>query len=205
MPHGASSTRRTSANASSACFEAAYGPRKGSALRPPIEPMRTTRPRALPQRGQKRLHHGDLADDVHLELAAELVERDELERRRDRDPGVVDEAVAAPAPTATAAAAICSVSVTSSWSGSTPRAAQRIRVLGGAHAAVDPPTGAAQTKRARLPDPRRGSGDEDRELDELNRRGSSRGAPRARARTSRARRAPSPRGHASVFVNWTSR
>ena len=92
MPHGASSTRSTSANASSACFDAAYGPRNGSALRPPTEPM-STRARVLPERGQHRLEHGDLADDVHLELTAELVERDELERRRDRDARVVDEPV----------------------------------------------------------------------------------------------------------------
>ena len=46
-----------------------------------------------PERGQERLQHGDLPDDVHLELAAKLVERDELERRRDRDAGVVDEPV----------------------------------------------------------------------------------------------------------------
>ena len=42
---------------------------------------------------ENRLQHGDLTDDVHLELTSELVERDELERRRDRDPGVVDEPV----------------------------------------------------------------------------------------------------------------
>ena len=45
------------------------------------------------KRGKERLQHGDLPDDVHLELAAKLVERDELERRCDRDAGVVDEAV----------------------------------------------------------------------------------------------------------------
>src|SRR5262249_3093255 len=39
----------------------------------------------------ERLRHGDGADHVHLELAAELVEVDELERRADADPGVVHE------------------------------------------------------------------------------------------------------------------
>jgi hypothetical protein len=34
-----------------------------------------------------------LADDVHLQLAAKLVEGHELEWRRDRYPGVGDEAV----------------------------------------------------------------------------------------------------------------
>ena len=93
IPHGASSTRNESAIASSACFDAAYGPRNGSALRPPTEPISTTRPCDSAKRGKERLQHGDLPDDVHLELAAKLVERDELERRCDRDAGVVDEAV----------------------------------------------------------------------------------------------------------------
>ena len=46
---------------------------------------------AAAERGEKRLQHGDLADDVDLELPTQLVERHELERRRNRDPGVVDE------------------------------------------------------------------------------------------------------------------
>ena len=93
MPHGASSTRRTSANASSACFDAAYGPRNGQRATPADrahEHDATPRP---PKRREERLQHGDLPHDVHLELAAKLVERDELERSRDRDAGVVDEPV----------------------------------------------------------------------------------------------------------------
>ena len=50
-------------------------------------------PARTPERGKEGLRHSDLADDIHLELAAELVERDELERRGDRDPGVRDETV----------------------------------------------------------------------------------------------------------------
>ena len=46
-----------------------------------------------PKRGKNRLEDCDLPDDVHLELVAQLVERDELERRRDRDAGVVHEPV----------------------------------------------------------------------------------------------------------------
>ena len=42
---------------------------------------------------QERLRHGDLTDHVDLELATELLERDELERDRNRDPRVVDERV----------------------------------------------------------------------------------------------------------------
>ena len=46
-----------------------------------------------PQRREHRLGDGELADDVDLELAAELVERQVLERRGDRDARVVDEPV----------------------------------------------------------------------------------------------------------------
>src|SRR6476659_7654195 len=49
-------------------------------------------PRA-PKQWKARLQHGDLPDHVDLELAAELVERDELERRCNRYAGIVDEAV----------------------------------------------------------------------------------------------------------------
>ncbi len=43
--------------------------------------------------GHEGLRHGDLPDDVDLELMAQLVERHELERHRDRDARVVDERV----------------------------------------------------------------------------------------------------------------
>ena len=44
MPAGASSWRRDSAIASSANFDASYGPSNGVEIRPPMEPMKTTRP-----------------------------------------------------------------------------------------------------------------------------------------------------------------
>ena len=190
MPHGASSTRRTSANASSACFDAAYGPRKGNALRPPIEPMRTTRPRALPKRGQERLHDGDLADDVHLELAAELVERDELERSRDRDAGVVDEAVelAGRRPLRPPRSAPYRSRRARRARRRAPEAHPR---LGGAHTAVDPPARPASRSADASPIPDEAPVTRT-DFDELNRRGSSSEAPRVRARTSRAPRAPFP-------------
>ncbi len=141
-------------------MEAAYGPRKGSALRPPIEPMRTTRPPPPPQRGQERLHHGDLADDVHLELAAELVERDELERSRDRDPGVRDEPVQLGADDRGGRRDLLGVRDVEldRLDASSP---QRVRVFRGANAPVDAPASPAQTERARTADPRRGTRDED--------------------------------------------
>ena len=42
------------------------------------------------------LRNADLADDVHLELPAELFQRDELERDGERNARVVDEAVQLP-------------------------------------------------------------------------------------------------------------
>jgi len=45
------------------------------------------------QRGQHRLRDGDLADDVDVELAANVVDGNQLERTADADPGVVDERV----------------------------------------------------------------------------------------------------------------
>ena len=53
------------------------------------------------QRRQAELRHPQLPDDVHLELAAQLVRRQELERPGNRDARVVDQPVAArraPAP-----------------------------------------------------------------------------------------------------------
>ena len=72
-------------------------PEEGERAAPADRPHEHDPALRSPQRGEERLRHGDLADDVHLELAAELVERDELERGRDRDPGVVDETVERPA------------------------------------------------------------------------------------------------------------
>jgi hypothetical protein len=48
--------------------------------RPPIEPIRTTRPRRAAAR-QERLEHAQLADDVDVELPRQLVGGQELERR----------------------------------------------------------------------------------------------------------------------------
>lgn len=54
-------------------------------------PTRPRRPRIWPDQGQKSLDHGQRADQVDLELAAEVVERLELERAGLDDPGVGDE------------------------------------------------------------------------------------------------------------------
>ena len=42
---------------------------------------------------QESLCNGNLAEDVHLELPAQLIQRDELERNGKRDARVVDEPV----------------------------------------------------------------------------------------------------------------
>ena len=109
----------TSANASSACFDAAYGPRKGSALRPPIEPMRTTRPRARRSAGSSAWSTATCPTTFTSSW------------RRSSSSGTSSSgaAIAMPAlstspwssePTASAAAAICAASVTSSSTGSMP-------------------------------------------------------------------------------------
>ena len=51
---------------------------------PPTEPTKTIRPAAAADQRQRRLGDRDLADDVDVELAAQLVERQRLQRRRGR-------------------------------------------------------------------------------------------------------------------------
>ena len=119
-PHGLSSTRSESAIASSACFEAAYGPRNGSALLPPMEPMRTTRPRARRSAGRNACVTATwpttftsswcLSSSSGTSSSGAAIAIPALSTR----PSSVE-------PTASAAAAICSASVTSSRSASTPR------------------------------------------------------------------------------------
>ena len=93
MPNGRSSTRSESATASSACFEAAYGPRKGSALRPAIEPTKTIRPWRDGMRAGSACVTAICPTTIDLELVAQLLRRHELERRGKGDPSVVDETV----------------------------------------------------------------------------------------------------------------
>ena len=59
--------------------------------------MKTIRPRALADRRQHRLGDRDLAGQVDLDLAAEVLDRQRLQRARDGDAGVVDEPVEAAA------------------------------------------------------------------------------------------------------------
>ena len=119
IPHGASSTRNESAIASSACFDAAYGPRNGSALRPPTEPTSTTRPCERRSSGRNACSTATCPTTFTSSW------------RRSSSSGTSSSgaAIAMPAlstrpcsspPTTSAAAAIAAESVTSSWSGSTP-------------------------------------------------------------------------------------
>ena len=64
-------------------------------MRPPIEARKTIRPSAAADLRQHRLGHRHVGDEVDLELVAEVVERDRLQRAGDGDAGVVDEAVEA--------------------------------------------------------------------------------------------------------------
>ena len=54
-------------------------------MRPPIELMKTMRPRAWRIWLQHRLGDRDLADQVDLDLAAEVLDRQRLQRAGDRD------------------------------------------------------------------------------------------------------------------------
>ena len=101
---------------------------KAIATRPPIEETNTIRPRARRKRRQQRLGDGDLTEHVDLELPAQILRRDELERPAEADASVVDERVQAgpgraagaarpSPPTRAAASAICPASVTSRVSG----------------------------------------------------------------------------------------
>src|SRR5262249_1644499 len=109
----------------------------------------------------ERLRDRDLTDEVHLELPAELVEREELERHRDGDAGVVDEAlepvVAEPLCRSRDRGCVGHVEC------------DRLDVVGtktlgvgtGADAGEDAPARAGEAQRAGLADPGRGTGDDD--------------------------------------------
>ncbi len=81
MPCGRSSRRSESLSPSSPNFDALYAPTSGRPTRPPIELTFTIRPASAAQRGEERLGDRRLADQVDLELLAQLVDREELERR----------------------------------------------------------------------------------------------------------------------------
>ena len=83
---------------SSAHLDAWYGPPIGTATRPDTDPRVTTVPaRRARIAGQHRAGHALDADDVGLELGAQLVGRRLLERAELVVAGVVDEDVEAPA------------------------------------------------------------------------------------------------------------
>ena len=81
MPNGFSSRRSESATASSACFDAAYGREERQRAAPGDRAHEDDPALRAAQRGQEGLRHRDLPDEIDLELVAELVRRDELERR----------------------------------------------------------------------------------------------------------------------------
>ena len=94
MPSAASSLRSASATASIACFEAVYAPANGNASLPPDRADEDdSRPLGGAQRRQHRTGEGELADDVDLELLAQLVAGEQLERPREAETGVVDDSV----------------------------------------------------------------------------------------------------------------
>ena len=148
-----------------------------------------------PKRWKERLQHGDLPDDVHLELAAKLVERDELERCCDRDARVVDEAV--------------QLAADDLGGGRDRRGvrdvelerldavlAQPLGVLLAPDATEDAPAGRGKPESRCVPDPRRRSRDENRASHVLVGEPFRSQLGDRLARTSRAPRVPSPRAHA---------
>ena len=161
-----------------------------------IEPMRTTRPRLRRRAGRTPAPRRP-GRRRSPRAGGGLVERDELERSRDRPRR--SRRPSSTGPTIAAAAAICSASVTSSSTGSTSRARSASR-LPRSERPVDAPGRRKRSARARpIPDEAPGETD----FDELNRRGSSSGAPRG-ARTSQLSE-PHSAEDAVRLVNWTSR
>ena len=118
-------------------------------------------------RRQHRLGDGDVGGQVDLELAAEVGDRQRLERARDRDPGVVDQPVEA-----------CSVALLGDAVGRRgdllgardvedqrlqplgARLTQGVGVLLPADPRVDPPAARVEPERRRPPDPGRCPGDQ---------------------------------------------
>ena len=167
IPHGRSSRRSESEKPSSPNFDAAYAASSGTATLPPIELDVHDPPARGAQLGQERLRHGDLPDQVDLELAAEVVDRLVLERRRDGDARVVDEAGEA--------ATACLLhrvrrrrdrpgvgDVEDERRHAGELALQALAVLRLAHAGEDIEALAREPPRARLPDSAGGAGDNDR-------------------------------------------
>ena len=91
-PKGCISWRSESPIASIAYLDAPYGPSMPMAFLPPDRGHEGHPPLCGAQSREQRLGDRNLSDDVDLELAPPLVDGDSLDRARDRDAGVVDEA-----------------------------------------------------------------------------------------------------------------
>jgi hypothetical protein len=57
-----------------------------------IRPLGTLQRRVGPEQRPERLRRNDRADDVDVQLAAELIDREFHDRAGDRDTGIVDKA-----------------------------------------------------------------------------------------------------------------
>ena len=118
-------------------------------------------------RGQHRLRDRDLGDQVDLELAAEVVDRQRLQRPRDRDAGVVDQAVEAGAvrvlrnPSRRRRDLLLIGDVEEERAGAgRSHSRERSHVLLPADTGVDPPSPGVEPEHRRPPDPGRGAGDQ---------------------------------------------
>jgi hypothetical protein len=112
---------------------------------------------STPESGQERLSYRHLPNDIDLELAPQLVNGYELERQRERDASVVDEAVEFIHPLGRCTHVNRIRHVEQDFF----RPVRR--VAGAADAREDPPARACQPLRAGSADPRRRSRDEDRQ------------------------------------------
>ena len=89
IPHAFSSTRNASAAASSANFDAEYGPSIGVAIRPFTLEMNNDPTTRFPQPRQHRLGHRELPDDVDLQLLSPVIGSHRLHGAADGDARVV--------------------------------------------------------------------------------------------------------------------
>ena len=128
-------------------------------MRPLSDETNTTRPREVAQQRQHRLGHRDLADDVDLELTAQVVERHALHRAGHDDAGVVDDGVEAAGQCRGQRGDLVGVGhVEHDRRDALGR--ERVAVLAAAHAGDDVPPGGREMEGGGASDPARGTGDE---------------------------------------------
>ncbi len=131
---------------------------------PPTEETNTIRPRARRRAGISAWVSATWSEEVHVELSAQVVERQQLQRAAETDPGIVDERVEAtvlvhPLDRRGDLRGVSHVQ----GERNDPLAARGhecVAVLNSAHSGQDRPVGCRQPQRRRTADARRGTGDQ---------------------------------------------